>query len=342
MQSSGRLAAPVPHAAMLRELEAIAHHARPRVAFHGATGVGLWASSSTYQYVFGQSATGGKTLSAIDVAANGCGINVGVKVDHDSNLWVACEADPTFAHGLVQEYTGGTLAGTYAEGCPSPSCTQWYSYGFDVATDSFNHIFAGLTYFQMTAGTTTTIGSGFEWWSSPSAAPALIALATNNPVTTVYYFDVDSIGNIWFDYEGCTTSCGFGLAEIASPTTAPIFVSALAPGTIGYPGGVYVSAGGSVLNVTDQESRTISQYKLPWTPSETPFNVLGPTYLNDAGCGDPVSGGFNQKETRQADGDQCGWLDVGKLKKKGKSSYSAVTNPNFAGLAGAAYVPSDK
>jgi len=332
----------MPHGAILRELAAIGRNARPRVAFRGAAGVGVWASSSTYEYIFGQSANGAKTLSAIDVAANGCGINVGIKVDHDSNLWVACQADPTFQHGLVQEYANGTLAGTYAEACPSPSCSLWYSYGFDVATDTFNHVFAGLTYFQMTEGTTTTVGSGFEWWSSPSVAPALIALPANNPVTAVYFFDVDSIGNIWFDYEGCTTTCGFGLAEIASPTTAPIFVPALAPGAIGYPGGVYVSNGGNVLNVTDQESRTVSQYKLPWTPSETPFNVLGPTYLNDAGCGDPVSGGFDQTETRQADGDQCGWLDVGKLKKKGKSRYSAVTNPNFAGLGGAAYVPSDK
>jgi hypothetical protein len=353
LQASGRLPAPAPRSAMLRELAAVGQ-ARPRVAFRGVAGLGLWASSSTYEYVFGQTASGGKTVSAVDVAANGCDVNVGIKVDHDSNLWVACQADPTFEHGLVQEYTNGTLAGTYAEGCPSKSCSQWYSYGFDVAADSFNHIFAGLTHFQMTKRGVTTAGSGFEWWPltstvssksavpPKSAAPSLIALPINDPVTAVYFFDVDSIGNIWFDYEGCTTTCGFGLAEIASPTKSPIFTSVLAPGTIGYPGGVYVSKGGAVLNVTDQESRTTSQYKLPWKPSETPFNVLGPTYVNDAGCGDPVSGGFNQNETRQADGDQCGWLDVGKLKKKGKSSYSAVTNPNFAGLAGAAYVPSDK
>ena len=196
---------------MLRQLAANVRNARPRLAFRGAAGVGLWASSSTYEYVFGQTANGGKTVSAIDVAANGCDVNVGIKVDHDSNLWVACQADPTFQHGLVQEYTNGTLAGTYAEGCPSPSCSQWYSYGFDVAADSFNHVFAGLTYFQMTEGSTTTVSSGFEWWSSPSGVPALIALPTNDPVTTVYFFDVDSIGNIWFDYEGCTHDVRFRL-----------------------------------------------------------------------------------------------------------------------------------
>jgi hypothetical protein len=342
LQAAGKLPAPVRRSVLQRQLAQLGRTPRPHAAFRGAANVGLWAASNTYEYIFGQTANGSKTISAIDVGANGCYFNVGIKVDVAQNLWTACEEDPTFQRGAVQEYTNGTLAATYTEGCPVPSCSQWYSYGFDVAVDSTGHTFAALTYFNMVIGTTTTLGGGFEWWSSPSSVPTLIALPFGNPVSSVYFFDVDATGNIWFDYEGCTTSCGFGVGEIQSPTTTPLFVPVLPPGTIGYPGGVYVSKGGTVLNVTDQEARTISQYTLPWTPSETAFNVLGPTYVNQAGCGDPVSGGFNQNDTRQADGDDCGWLDVGKIKKKGKNRYSAVTNPNFAGLEGAAYVPSDK
>lgn len=342
LQAAGKLPAPVRPDAVRRQLASAGRSWRPHVAFHGTANVALWAASNTYEYIFGQNANGSKTVSAIDVGANGCFYNVGIKVDAAQNLWTACQEDPTFERGSVQEYSGGTLAGTYTEGCPVPSCSQWYSYGFDVATDSFGHVFASLAYYAMTAGSTSTSGGGFEWWSSPSSPPALIALPFGAPVSSIYFFDTDSAGNLWFDYEGCTTTCGFGLGEIQTPTSTPTFVPVLAPGTIGYPGGVYVSDHGTVLNVTDQEARTTTQYALPWTPSESPLDVLGPTYENLAGCGDPVSGGFNQKDSRQALGDACGWLDVGKIKKKGKSRYAAVTNPNFAGLEGAAYVPSDK
>jgi hypothetical protein len=152
--------------------------------------------------------------------------------------------------------------------------------------------------------------------------------------------DVDPSGNIWFDYSVNTSSLfGDGVGEIKTPTTKPAFVSVILPGSIQQPGGVYVSNGGTVLNVTDQKLATISQYALPWVPSETPFNVLGPTPPNAFGAGEPVSGGFNKTDTLLAEGDAYGWLDIGEVTNR----WHAVANINFSpSLGGAAYTPSDK
>lgn len=67
------------------------------------------------------------------------------------------------------------------------------------------------------------------------------------------------------------------------------------------------------------------------------FNKLGPTLLNTEGYGQPVSGGFNYHDRRQALGDAWGWVDHGRV----------TTNLRFANTdrdlgalnTGAAYVP---
>ena len=102
---------------------------------------------------------------------------------------------------------------------------------------------------------------------------------------------------------------------------------------------MYVSAAGTVLNVTDQLARTIAQYALPVSPSGTPVDTLGPTRQNLFGCGDPVSGGFNQTDKMQADGDPCGWVDIGKVSA---NNWRAAGGINYGGIEGAAYTPSDK
>ena len=167
-------------------------------------------------------------------------------------------------------------------------CSNWSSYGLDVATDAAGNVFAPLATYSFNYDDSQQNGSGFEWWSSGSSSPTLITV----PVNSVYYADVDSAGNLWFDYSGCIGSqCGFGVGEIQTPTTTPTFVPILPPGSIEYPGGVYVSNHGLVLNVCDQGAQTIQQYSLPTMALGI---KLGPTPVNNVGFSAPVSGGFSK------------------------------------------------
>jgi hypothetical protein len=151
----------------------------------------------------------------------------------------------------------------------------------------------------------------------------------------VAYMDLDSSGNIWFDYYGCNSGsvCGYGIGEITTPTTStPTFVSIKSPGFLQCAGGVYTSAKSTTVNVIDSCSRTM--YQFATTGSQT--GTLGPI----GRLGDPISGGFNAADTKIAVGDDKGWLDVGKVKT---SKWSTARNAYFGdGLMGAAYTPSDK
>ena len=133
-------------------------------------------------------------------------------------------------------------------------------------------------------------GSGFEYWTAgnASATPTYINVGEAcSPVCDTDYMDLDSSGNIWFSYYGCTSSSGGGLAEITNPTTNPKFVSILDPSTFQCPGGVYISNHGKMLNYVDECARTISQYTMPVTSSSQPANTLGPTPTNVFGAGQP-------------------------------------------------------
>ena len=348
-QASGELAGPIPRERLREQLEAIASKPRPRFASHSSAKIGMWLANTSYGYLLGATANAKAVVTSVNVESNGCYYPITVKVDHAGNVWTACEYDAAFTGGSVQEYTSaGVQAGAYDESAPqcSPSATCTFSgYGFDEANDATN-VFDTLATFSLSVCTkkcTVTSGSGFEYWpaGSPSATPTLIALPYANPVKEVYYMDLDQAGNIWFDYYGCiSATCGYGLAEITNPTTASwSFVPILPPGTIGFAGGIYVSGGGATLNVTDQLARTIAQYALPLSPSGTPLDTLGPTKQNLFGCGDPVSGGFNKAERMQADGDPCGWVDIGKVTA---NKWRAAGGINYSGIEGAAYTPSDR
>lgn len=154
--------------------------------------------------------------------------------------------------------------------------------------------------------------------------------------------DVSASGNLWFTFSGydSNNNYGFGLGEIANPTTKPVLRIVEPIGTYGFFGGVYVSGSGKTLNVVDQKARTISQYHLPLATGSAAFNVLGPTPLNAFGLGDPTSGAFNQTDTKMAIGDSEGWLDLGVVST---NKWSDIASPNFySGIEGAAYTPSDK
>jgi len=154
--------------------------------------------------------------------------------------------------------------------------------------------------------------------------------------------DVDGSGNLWFDFSGYDASgnFGFGLGEVKNPTKRPAFKIIEPIGTYQFFGGIYASANGTVLNVIDQTARTVSQYKLPVVANSKPFATFGPTPTTVFSVGDPISGGFNQTETKMAIGDSGGWVDVG---LPSSNAWTTPANLNFySGIDGAAYTPSDK
>jgi hypothetical protein len=268
---------------------------------------------------------------------------VTVKVDSARNIWTACEVYGSTSDSAVQEYTSGqALAATYyTTGCPAnySTCSSFTTGSFDEsasAADVFSAV--NFTLNDAASGCTPCTGGGFLYWpaASPSTTPTLILLPYDNPVEIVYYVDLDSAGNIWFDYYGgCSNVCGYGLGEITNPTTIPSFVSQLAPGSIAYPGGVYISANGKI-SYTDQMARTITRCTLPGLTGCTP---LGPTVLH-LGHGSPVSGGYNHAETLNIQGDSFGWLDRGQVNPN--IWHYVHNNDMTAGAYGADYTPSDR
>ncbi|HEY2476103.1 MAG TPA: hypothetical protein VGI19_15045 [Candidatus Cybelea sp.] len=351
LELEGKLPAPIPRKVLRYQLRHLGN-AQPHSIFHGAAAkVALWTSDTNYSYLLGQSRRERKTAAAIDAAANGCNYPIALKVDHTQNLWVGCEFNSAFTESVVQEYASdGTLKTQYVPGCPNPvsECQSFSSLGYDSALDASGHVFAVLNLYSIEICNPSCVSSesaGFEWWQagSPSATPTLISTGANcAPICGVGYADVDGSGNLWFTFSGYDSSgnYGFGLGEVSNPTTNPTLTIVEPIGTYQFFGGVYVSNGGKTLNVIDQNARTISQYSLPLSPSGKPFNVLGPTFTNAFGLGDPVSGGFNQTDTKLAMGDAFSWLDIGKV---ATNHWYGVGNPNFySGLNGAAWTPSDK
>jgi hypothetical protein len=315
--------------------------------------VGLWVSNAGENYILGQTKNGAQTVVAIDAQSNGCVTPIALKVDHARNLWVACESGSgSSTSGVVQEYSvGAKLSATYHEGCPKSTkyCSGWFSYGYDEAVGS-GTVFASILVSQQlicNPSCTQVSAAGFEWWPAGKSftTPSYIDVGNAcTPICEVDFMDVDASGNIWFDYYGynaANNQYGYGLGEIAHPTSKSWSFLPIEPaGTYGFAGGVYVSHAGKTLNVTDQSARTISQYRLPVAPSAKPFRVLGPTFVNSLGLGDPVSGGFDQTERNLALGDAYAWIDIGHV---GKNTWHAATSTNFyGGLDGAAYTPSDK
>ncbi len=350
LQLEGKLEAPVPPDALRRAFQRQVS-VRFYPAFSSGATVALWASDTDFNYLLGQDATGRNTVTAIDLSKNSCYSPVALKVDRARNVWVGCELTSTSGtNGAVQEYSGtGALEKRYVPGCPSPvsQCNSFSGYGFDSALDSHGNVFASLNLYDIEICNPTcaqNLSAGFEWWPKghASATPSLISVGSNcSPVCGVGFVDVDASGNLWFTLSGYNQSTyGFGLGEVSAPTTHPKFNIVEPIGTYGFFGGVSVSNGGKTLNVIDQKTRTILRYHLPLSPSGKPFKVLGPTQQNAFGVGDPVSGGFNQADTKMALGDTGGWFDIGKASS---NAWSAVASPNFySGIEGAAYTPSDK
>jgi hypothetical protein len=233
LQAEGKLPGPVPLRVLKLQYAGMRGHTRPR--FHGDQHgtVKIWASDTSDSYLVGENMHATKTLKGVDTESNGCYYPVTVQVDGSQNIWNSCEYNASFDGSAVQEYSSsGSLTSTYNGGCPAPvsECEFFYAYSFAAAANS-SDVFSALTYFEYeTTNSSETYGGGFEWWpaGSPTATPTLIQLPYGDPVYDVYYMDVDSSGNLWFDYYGydsTTDTYGYGLAEITTPTTDPTFNS---------------------------------------------------------------------------------------------------------------------
>jgi hypothetical protein len=347
LQAAGKLPGNMPREMLQRQLKQIESTTRPRLQFHRNAAVGIWVSNENYSYLLGQNKTGKKNLTAINTEENGCYYPITVQVDGSNNLWNSCEYNGDFDGTAVQEYgSAGSLENTYNGGCPGneSGCDYWYAYGFSAGQNS-NYVVSSQTFTEIETcnpSCTFTYGAGFEWWpkGSPSASPTFINVGEDcDPVCDVYYADVDNNNNIYFTYYGYSGSeYGYGLAEITnafSPSWS--MVSLLPPGSLEFAGGVYVGKNGTVLNVTDQEARTTTQYALPWTGSS--IDTLGPTAENAFDCGDPVSGAFNSTDAKAVFGDACGWIDLGTV---ATNKWKPLAGVNFSGAEGAAYTPSDR
>jgi hypothetical protein len=355
LQAEGKLPGPVPQKVLRWQYQQVKAHARP--AFHISPewkNVAAWASNTDYSYLVGQNSGLSKTVDDIDVSPY-CFDPVTVKVDRARNIWTACEFNLSGLGGQVQEFNkNGNAVASYIwnASCTNPSgCVFYEGYGFDGAETPTTVYGAAntLQYYCPSSSCFISTTAGFVYWTGgPSSTPTFITLpSTSGPINfeEVFYMDVDNRGNIYFDYAGCENtspySCGYGLAEIKKPTS-PSFtvIPLLPPGSIQFPGGVYVSNHGYTLNVTDQLLRTTSRYHLPISPSSSPYRTIGPTAVNFFGLGDPVAGGFNPRDSRFGLGDAYGWLDVGRLPANQWRDI-ATTSCAF-GCEGFAFTPSDK
>jgi len=349
LQTEGKLPGPMPRAILQRQLEQLRRRpdlpvtARPDLA-----AVKIWASVPSYNALFGLGRGGKRVKAGINTDAVGCDSPVSIKIDHAQHIWAACESNP-FTPGLavVREWTSPTGSTGYLITCPfgyPQYCSYATGYGFDSAENSTYVVASLATYdFDDCEGSVCTnySGSGFMYWpaGNPEAAPGIVQL-TCPKLCNVYYMDMDSSNDIWFDYYGCEGSlCGYGLAEMASTPSCPFCTLQLIepPGTYGFAGGVYVSNGGTVLNVIDQTARVLDQYHLPVAANASPFNISGPIGF---GVGDPVSGAFDSTDTKMVVGDGLDWLDRGNIVT---DSWKVSRAPTFtSALGGAAYTPSDK
>ena len=331
-------------------MSSVAHGAPDLQRGTGRLKPAIWATSYNGNYLIGFNEAGTKVLTTIYTKPVGCIIPSTIKVDHAGNVWVTCDAPPEQSNsGAVAEFSNsGVPLGTYNwTSCPG-RITHCGGYGWDAAANATN-VFSALETFQFDEKycwspiECTYTGNGYVWWPTGStSSPGTVVNLALYGLRATDYMDLDSSGNLWVYGPGCGGSwCGPGIAEVTNPTTPSVtfnwVVTAPTLTSLGVlcPAGVYVKAGNTLV-LTDSCSRKLFEFSLP---SGTPLGTLGPT-RRDHGNGLPHSGGFNKNDTKVIQGDQYGWLDMGRVKT---NRWKLRTNPEFGGsVYGAAYDPSDK
>lgn len=356
LQAAGKLPGFAPRKVMERMLRYYQNHPHQQFGVHRNTpGISVWATNPEYSYLIGMNKSTKKVVTYDATNNYGGSDPITVRVDHNRNAWVANENNSSSNGGVVQEYnSSGSYQNSYSFSSYCPYSNAYcYGYGLDSAENSSN-VFAGNPYWYYDHCTTYTCssdtGSGIYKFTAgdPSGGSTFYLFSDRNDAYNcnsysnydyacdeVYYMDVDGAGNVWFDFYN--QFYGAGLAELTQYGSYNIVFQA---GKYGFPGNVYVSSAGTVLNVTDQETRTTYQYRLPVTASSTPFASFGPTATNVQGLGDPIGGGMNATDTQMMFGDAEGWLDRCTISA---NKCNALANINFpGGSSGAAYTPSDK
>jgi hypothetical protein len=352
LQAEGKLPSWVSPPLLRRMIKA-REGRRPHLNVRHHTGrVVFWTSNGSYDYLIGLSEQH-KTLAVIDTASNGCYAPATVKVDHQRNVWIACELNNSVGVA-VQEYSkAGVLKNSFTGmPCKGSGCQSSFAYIYDggsTAKNVFGAVSLAGVLMCKSSSCEWKYFTGFVYWpaGNPSGKITGVTLPYGDPgVESVGFMDLDKSGNIWFDYYGCPSSewCGYALGEITNPTSPSFgFNTILSPASFDpCPAGIYVSnqRGAETLNVTDTCSREIYQYHMPVTSGSKPFKVLGPTPSDLGGYGEPISGGFNKTDTSIAQGDAYGWLDLGDVSSnKWETAANVDTVP---GLFGAAYTPSDR
>jgi len=347
LQLQGKLHRVASREVLEAQIKVLQQHKRPRLRFNPDHTPAIWATNPNYGYLVGLNKAGTKALTAADTNSVGCYYPYTVKVDHGGNAWTSCEDNASFNGGAVAEFSSsGAPEGTYSWTPCTPSSTECYGYGYDVAANASNVFGAVEYYFEETcvSSCSYSYGAGYYWWpnGSPSAGGTFVNLYGYG-MYDVYNMDLDSSGNLWVDGYGCYGSwCGVGIAEVTNPASPSAafnwIISEPELSSLGSecPEGLYVRAGGTLV-VTDECTRVLYEFSLP---SGTPAGSLGPTATNFFGAGGPYSGGFNWNDTKIVQGDTYGWVDLGAVNT---NHWNLKANPNLNGyVPGAAYDPSDK
>jgi len=319
--------------------------------------VGLWVSSPSQNYVFGQDRSGKKTVMSIDAGENGCSGPTGIKVDHKANLWVACydsDSVQSYSPGssqpsaMYKDYYCENYCHSQGDATPPSGARPAKAKGScevganptDVAFDSRGHVFAANPFSALDCPAFSESGvAALVVWNRHSPHSNMVTITGG----AAFSLDVDVAGSLYAGFsDNCyqgSYNCENAVLEVTNPTTSPSVTEIIFPVPSELLGGICVSNNGAVLNVVNVTARTISQYALPWITNEAPFNVLGPT-PTQMDQGEPMFGGFDLHDKHLALGDAYGWVDVGDV---GTNHWLAVSNKHFKhGSSGAAYVPSDK
>ena len=212
LQVAGKVPGPGMRGALKWQLQRVEGKSRPQYHFRNdGGGAKAWSDDTDYGYLIGLNKKF-KSVSDINVESNGCFEPITVKIDHSHNIWTACEEGSGSNAGAAQEYSStGTLMNSYNVGCPSnisPSqCEYFYSESFDHVSELERRLRDAdvLRELLLSHMMSSAAYGGFEYWpnGSPSSQPTLIYVTVIPGVDVfgIFYADIDSSGNIWFDYE---------------------------------------------------------------------------------------------------------------------------------------------
>jgi len=256
-----------------------------------------------------------------------CEEPAGIKVDRNGNLWAACTDGST-----IQEYTpGASTASLVLDDTPG-------FYPNDVAVDEHGDVYAvNIEGIVCRASSCTSYPGNVVYWKaaqrSNGALPTGVIADPN--MYEGSFIDTDDAGNLYVDMLNQAAFAG-ETDRIGSPREPHPSITNLGIDP-DVPGGVYVSNGGTVLNVLDQQARTIGRYRLPGITS---LGVLGSLPQNYEKSAQPIGFGFSKGDRSVAVADAgCRALDLGAVQA---NTFVQLLNASFVDPVGAAFVTSDK